>query len=265
MKIIRFVDDNGQIAIGTESDGKTATIVVQKPAGGYEATGDKRTVRKILPPVAPAAIFCIGLNYGGHTRETGMATPEYPVIFMKNPASVIGHKDSIVLPESCRKQPQVDYEVELAVVIGRPAKNVAPENALDHVKGFTIGNDISARIWQKKGGGGQWVRGKSFDTFCPLGPALVTIDDIPDPGNLEIFLSLNGRVMQKSNTSDMIFSVSQLISFISEDTTLLTDTVILTGTPEGVGFVRKPPVYLHPGDILEATIEKIGTLKNRVM
>lgn len=264
MKIIRFVDRNGQICLGTDWDGSTADVVEGTPSGGYEATGERSVVKKMLSPIAPAAIFCIGLNYRGHAAETGMALPEYPVVFMKNPASVLGHKDSIVLPESCRKKPQVDYEAELAVVIGRPAKNVAAENALDYVKGFTIGNDISARIWQKHGGGGQWVRGKSFDTFCPLGPELLTIDEIADPGNLNISLTLNGRVMQQSNTSDMIFSVSRLIAFLSEDTTLLPDTVILTGTPEGVGFVRNPPVFLKFGDALEVSIENIGTLINRV-
>ncbi len=264
MKIIRFVDENGQFCSGTHWDGPTAVVAVETPSGGYEATGERSVVNKLLSPVAPSAIFCIGLNYRGHAAETGMALPEYPVVFMKNPASVIGHQNSIVLPESCRKKPQVDYEAELAVVIGRPAKNVAAENAMDYVKGFTVGNDISARIWQKHGGGGQWVRGKSFDTFCPLGPELVTPDEIADADGLGISLTLNGRVMQQSNTSDMIFSVSRLIAFLSEDTTLLPDTVILTGTPEGVGFVRNPPVFLKSGDVLEASIAHIGTLINHV-
>ncbi|MFO8112904.1 MAG: fumarylacetoacetate hydrolase family protein [Desulfosalsimonadaceae bacterium] len=265
MKILRFIDENGAVCLGTDSDGNTATAVVETPSGAYEITGEKQTIRKILPPVSPAAVFCIGLNYRGHAVETGMALPEYPVVFMKNPASVIGHRENVVLPQSCRETPQVDYEAELAVVIGRAAKNVEAENAMDYVKGFTVANDISARVWQKKGGGGQWVRGKSFDTFCPLGPVLVTCDGIDDPSNLDISLSLNGRVMQQSNTSDMIFSVARLIAFLSEDTTLAAGTVILTGTPEGVGFTRTPPVYLNPGDLLETTIETIGTLENRVV
>lgn len=264
MKIIRFIDENGGVCLGANGDGQTAVIVRESPAGGYEITGEKRAIRKFLPPVAPSAIFCIGLNYRKHAAETGMPFPEYPVVFMKNPVSAVGHKDKIILPGSCRKKPQVDYEAELAVVIGKPAKDVRPENALEYVKGYTVGNDISARIWQKHGGGGQWVRGKSFDTFCPLGPVLVTSDEITTPDKLEISLTLNGRLMQQSNTADMIFSVARLIAFLSEDTTLARDSVILTGTPEGVGFVRNPPVYLAPGDVVEASIEKIGTLENPV-
>jgi 2-keto-4-pentenoate hydratase/2-oxohepta-3-ene-1,7-dioic acid hydratase in catechol pathway len=158
----------------------------------------------------------------------------------------------------------VDYEVELAVILGKPARNVSRENALAHVAGFCVGNDVSARIWQMQGGGNQWVRGKTFDTFCPLGPCLVTADEIPDPDHLHIECRLNGAVMQTGNTSDMIFSVGELIAFLSEDTTLVPGTVILTGTPSGVGFSRKPPVFLKPGDRLEMTIEHIGTLVNRV-
>lgn len=265
MKILRFIDETGGVCLGTAREGSTAAVVFETPSGGYEATGERRTIKRFLPPVEPAAIFCIGLNYRKHAAETGLALPEYPVVFMKNPGAVVGHQANIVLPESCRKPPQVDYEAELAVVISRPVKNVKPENALDYVKGYTVGNDISARRWQKHGGGKQWVRGKSFDGFCPLGPSLVTCDDIPDPGQLGISLALNGRVMQTSNTSDMIFSVSRLIAFLSEDTTLAADTVILTGTPEGVGFVRNPPVFLNPGDVVAATIENIGTLVNPVV
>ncbi|HMA67689.1 MAG TPA: fumarylacetoacetate hydrolase family protein, partial [Desulfosalsimonadaceae bacterium] len=145
------------------------------------------------------------------------------------------------------------------------AKNVSADAALDYVKGYTAANDVSARSWQKNAGGGQWVRGKSFDTFCPLGPVLVTPEEIPDPGNLELTCILNGGTMQRGHTSDMIFSVSRLIAYLSEDTTLLPDTVILTGTPSGVGFTRKPPVYLEPQDILDTRIENIGTLENPVV
>ena len=150
------------------------------------------------------------------------------------------------------------------MVIATTARNVQVENALEHVLGYTCANDVSARRWQKHAGGGQWVRGKSFDTFCPLGPVLVTADEIPDPQSLPIRAVLNGRTMQSSNTVDMIFPVAELIAFISRDTTLLPGTIILTGTPEGVGFARKPPVYLADGDTIEVTIDGIGTLSNPV-
>jgi len=158
----------------------------------------------------------------------------------------------------------VDYEVELAVIIKKKAKNVLPENALDYVLGYTCANDISARRWQMHAGGGQWIKGKSFDTFCPFGPWMVTPDELTDPNNLDIECVLNGNTMQKSNTNDMIFSVPQIISYLSESVTLLPGTLILTGTPSGVGFARKPPVYLSPGDVLETKVDKIGVLKNYV-
>ena len=159
---------------------------------------------------------------------------------------------------------QVDFEVELAVVIGRAAKNISAAKALDYVLGYTIGNDVSARRWQKHGGGGQWVRGKSFDTFCPLGPELVTKDLVPDPQQLRLQCCLNGELMQDANTADMIFSVAELIEYLSDSMTLLPGTVIMSGTPSGVGFARQPPVFLKPGDSLELTIDNLGTLCNPV-
>ncbi len=265
MRIIRFCDEQGNICLGTPDAPGTAGEVVEKEPGEYVPSGRTLTIKRYLPPVSPSAVICIGLNYGRHARETGMEIPERPVVFMKNPASVTGHGESVVLPASCRDPLQVDFEVELAVVMGKAAKNVSEKEALSYVKGYTAANDVSARIWQKHGGSGQWVRGKSFDTFCPLGPWLVTPDEIPNPDNLGLSLALNGEVMQNSRTSDMIFSVRTLIAYLSEDTTLLPDTVILTGTPEGVGFARKPPVYLKPGDRLSLTVEGIGTLENRVV
>ncbi len=272
MKIYRFIDEDGHACLGTSIDedagaqaaGLSAREVIQTPDFSYRETGSSRTVKAFLPPVLPTAIFCIGLNYQGHAEETGMEIPRYPVLFMKNPAAATGHRTPVIIPESCRQKPQVDYEAELAVVIGRKAKNVCEEEALDYVAGYTAANDISARRWQKKAGGGQWVRGKSFDTFCPLGPALVTPDEIEDPNRLGIACRVNGELLQKSSTGDMIFSVARLIAFLTEDTTLLPGTVILTGTPEGVGFTRTPPVFLQPGDAIETTIERIGTLYNPV-
>lgn len=184
---------------------------------------------------------------------------------MKNPAAVAHPGDPVVIPDSCMNPLQTDYEAELAVVIGKSVKNISADDALNYVFGYTAANDVSARRWQKHGGAGQWVRGKSFDTFCPLGPELVTADEIPDPQTLGIKCLLNNKVMQDGHTSDMIFSVAELIRHLSQDMTLVPGTVILTGTPSGVGFVRNPPVYLKPGDKVQVRIEGIGTLSNVVV
>jgi len=264
MRIIRFYDEAGKICYGNRHPDKTITRLKGGFFNEFHDTGTPVRVRKLLAPLQPAAILCIGLNYHRHAVETGMPLPEYPVLFMKNPGALAHPGDPIVLPHSCMQPPQVDYEAELAVVIGRSARNVSATNALDHVAGYTIANDVSARRWQKHAGGGQWVRGKSFDTFCPLGPALVTADEIADPQTLQVKSILNKEIMQNSNTSDMIFGVAELIEYLSDSTTLLPGTVILTGTPSGVGFVRKPPVYLKPGDTMDVEIERIGTLTNTV-
>ena len=264
MRIVRFLNDSENVCFGCDyKDGK-AILLEGDIFGKPVVTNKKVSVKKLLSPVDPSAILCIGLNYREHFKETGMREPDVPVVFMKNPASVTGHEADIILPASCRDPLQVDYEIELAIVIGKRAKNVAQYEALKYVAGYTVANDVSARTWQLKGGGHQWIRGKSFDTFCPLGPELVMTDEKIDPDNLDISCRLNGELMQKGNTSDMIFSIRKLVSFLSEDTTLLPGTVILTGTPSGVGFTRNPPVFLKPGDRLELTIENIGTLVNMV-
>lgn len=206
----------------------------------------------------PPAIFCIGLNYRQHAEETKAKIPEFPVVFMKSPASVIGTGEPIVLPRHLRSD-QVDFEGELAVVIGKQCRNVSRQKALDYVAGYACANDVSARDWQKTWGGSQWCKGKGFDTFCPLG-ALAQVD----PGHLRVRTILNGEVMQDSNTSDMIFDVPRLIEFLNGSTTLLPGTVILTGTPAGVGMARTPPVWLKAGDTVTVEIEKIGVLTNPV-
>ncbi|MFH0974765.1 MAG: fumarylacetoacetate hydrolase family protein [Spirochaetota bacterium] len=260
MRIIRFLDENNHINLGHNYENDSAVLL----SGDMKDTGKIVRVKKLLAPILPPVILCIGLNYKEHAGETGFKLPEYPVLFMKNTASVTNPNDPIIIPRSCAKIPEVDYEIELAVVIGRTAKNVSVADAPYYVFGYTIGNDVSARRWQKNAGSGQWVRAKSFDTFCPLGPVLVTPDEIPDPQSLQLTCSLNGNVMQNANTSDMIFTVAELVSYLSEDTTLLPGTVILSGTPGGVGYTRKPPVYLKPGDVLELKIDGIGTLVNPV-
>ena len=264
MRIIRFIDEAGHHRFGKDFENGQATLLDGDLTTGLIETDKIDNVKKLLAPVVPPAIFGIGLNYHEHAKETGMETPKYPVVFMKNPASIANPEDPIVLHSSCMQPPEVDYEAELAVVIGQPAKDVSTADAMGYVLGYTAANDVSARRWQGRRGSGQWVRGKSFDTFCPLGPELVTADELPDPQNLRITCELNGQVMQDANTGDMIFPVAELISFLSNGVTLLPGTVILTGTPSGVGFTRKPPVYLMPGDTVNVTLEGIGVLSNSV-
>ncbi|MBF0204318.1 MAG: fumarylacetoacetate hydrolase family protein [Desulfamplus sp.] len=265
MRIIRFTDHEGNEWTGCDADDDSATIITGDIFGDFKVTEKRCRIKNILAPLKPVAVLCVGLNYKMHAEETGMSLPEYPVLFMKNPASVTGPYSEIEIPKSCLNPLQVDYEVELGVVIGKSGKNIKPEDAFEHILGCTCANDISARIWQKHGGGGQWVRGKSFDTFCPLGPAIITLDEIKDIQNIDIESRLNGEVMQNGSTSDMIFPVAELISKLSQSTTLLAGTVILTGTPSGVGFTRTPPVYLKPGDILETTITGIGKMINPII
>ena len=264
MRIIRFVDDGGRILYGHGYGDGTAVVLEGDIYGGVTDTGRTVPVKKLLAPVEPSAILGIGLNYHRHARETGLEIPKYPVLFMKNPAALAHPGDPIVIHPSCMNPPEVDYEVELAVVIGRVAADVPVSEALTYVLGYTAANDVSARRWQGGRGGGQWVRGKSFDTFCPLGPELVTPDEIVDPQALRLTCVLNGETMQDATTSDMIFPVAELISFLSRGMTLLPGTVILTGTPSGVGFTRMPPVFLMPGDTVEVSVEGIGTLINPV-
>ena len=218
----------------------------------------------MLAPIQPAAVLCIGLNYRKHAEEGKQAIPENPVLFMKTPSTVQNPGDPIVLPRKLRSD-MVDYECELAVVIGRDCLNVSRADALNYVLGYTCANDVSARDWQRNGGGGQWCRGKTFATFCPLGPVLVTADEIPNPNALKIRTVLNGNVMQDWNTDDMIFDVPALIEFLSASNVLAAGTVILTGTPHGVGFAQTPPLFLKAGDVVTIDIEGIGQLTNPVI
>lgn len=212
---------------------------------------------KLLPPVDPPNIICIGLNYRKHAEETGIPIPPEPLIFIKATTSLCGPGDAIVLP--AHSPDKIDYEAELAIVIGKHAKDITEEEAQDVILGYTVANDVSNRAAQFTDS--QWARAKSYDTFCPVGPAIVTGIDAD---NLNITCRLDGRVMQNSSTSDMIFPCRRIVSHLSRCFTLLPGTLILTGTPEGVGFKRKPPVYLRPGHIVETEIEEIGTLVNPV-
>lgn len=214
----------------------------------------------LAPVPRPGKLICIGLNYRDHAEESNMAIPERPVVFSKFSTAVIAPGEPVVLPAVSA---QVDYEAELAVVIGRRAKNVRPENALSYVLGYTVFNDVSARDLQFADG--QWQRGKSCDTFAPMGPKIITADAIRDPQKLSIKLRLNGKTMQDSNTDQLIFGVAELIAFLSETITLEPGDVIATGTPPGVGFARKPPVFLQAGDVMEVEIEGLGILNTPVV
>ncbi|TSA36212.1 MAG: FAA hydrolase family protein [Verrucomicrobiaceae bacterium] len=263
MKIQRYLDRNGTIGFARLAVDGTS----EKLSGGFEqgfsGTGEAADVAKVLAPVEPPAIFCTGMNYLKHAQETGGKVPQFPILFMKAPSAVQNPGDPIIIPTKLASH-EVDYECELAVVIGRTAKNVSRAEALDYVAGYTCANDVSARDWQVRFGGSQWCRGKTFDTFAPMGPCLVTPDEIPDPNSLAIRTILNGATMQEDNTSDMIFDVPALIEFFSGSTTLRPGTVILTGTPSGVGMARKPPAWLKPGDVVTIGIDGIGSLTNPV-
>jgi len=210
------------------------------------------------------SIIGIGRNYREHAAEQGAAVPDRPMVFYKSPASACLHADDIVVPRVCQEPDQTDYEAELAVIIGTAARNVPHAQALEHVLGYACANDVSARWWQKTGSGGQFCRGKSFDTFCPLGPRVTPAADVPDPQKLRVRCHVSGETRQDASTGDMIFSVADLIAELSRGTTLWPGTVILTGTPGGVGMARTPTAYLKHGDIVEVEIDGLGVLRNRV-
>ena len=212
----------------------------------------------------PPAILCIGKNYSDHAAEMGGKAPEALVLFMKNPASVCGDGDSIVIPPICDEHgPQVDFEGELALIVGRDCRDVPEQDALSVLAGYAAANDVTARWWQREGGGGQFCRGKGFDTFCPIG-AIVPVSAVRDPQSLRVVTRLNGTVMQDSSTSLMLHPVARIIAELSRGTTLLSGTVILTGTPAGVGFGRNPKVFMQAGDVVEVEIEGVGRVRNPV-
>ena len=222
--------------------------------------GERRDVRLASPVTRPSKIICLGKNYAEHAREGGFDNPASPLIFCKTPNTVSGPFDDILTPQSSG---QVDWEVELALVIGRRGKTIAKAAALDHIAGYMVMNDVSGREAQFQDS--QWFRGKAFDTFAPMGPALVTGDEIEDLGNLTLTARVNGEVMQSGNTRDMIFDIPTIIANISQDITLVPGDVISTGTPSGVGIFRDPPVTLKPGDVVACSISEIGTIRNRVV
>ncbi|MBL8875712.1 MAG: fumarylacetoacetate hydrolase family protein [Phycisphaerae bacterium] len=209
-------------------------------------------------------IIGVGMNYAKHAEEQGKGVPERPMLFTKNPMSACLNGDAIVVPKICQDRPQVDFEVELGVVIGEKTKDISKADALKAVLGYCSANDVSARWWQKDGSGGQFCRGKSFDTFCPIGPTLVPASEVKDPQNLRLTTKVNGALLQDANTNDMIFDVATLVHEISRGTTILPGTLIMTGTPSGVGFARTPPIYLKQGDLVEVEVGHLGILRNTV-
>lgn len=250
---VRGLLDGGSAALARAASIRSAERTA------YVATGDAK-----FAPVVPDAgkILCIGLNYRDHAIEGGKAIPTEPVLFAKYANALNGHSGAIVLPRVSQK---VDYEAELVVVIGRRGRDVSESDAMNYVAGYTCGHDVSARDWQMRGAEKQWTIGKTFDSFAPIGPELVTADELPDPHRLRVQLRLNGQTMQDSNTCEFIFSVPQLIAYLTQVVTLDPGDLIFTGTPPGVGFARKPPVWLRPGDVCEVEIEGIGTLQNPVI
>ncbi|XP_018618062.1 fumarylacetoacetate hydrolase domain-containing protein 2A isoform X1 [Scleropages formosus] len=217
----------------------------------------------LLPPVtSPDKVVCVGMNYRDHCLEQNAPIPKEPIIFSKFPSAITGPFDDIILPDESQ---EVDWEVELAFVIGRKGKRIKEEEALSYVAGFTVANDVSARDWQTHRNGKQWLLGKTFDSFCPLGPALVITTMLKDPHSLGIRCRVNGTVVQDSNTNQMIFNIEKLVAWVSKFVTLCPGDVFLTGTPPGVGLFRKPPIFLKKGDVVECEIDEIGVIRNTVV
>ena len=286
MHLVRFRDADGKIRAGVLVRDRiripdSSVAVGSDPLRGLltagedglrqfeqaaDRTNESRSVAdvKVLSPLRePSKIVCVGLNYRSHMLETNSEQPGEPVIFSKFASSIIGPSDAIVIPAAAPKR--VDYEAELAVVIGREGRNIAEADALAYVAGYTVSNDISARDWQLRKPSGQWLLGKTFETFLPLGPAIVTADEVPDYHTLRITCKVSGDLRQDALAEEMLFSVEAVIAYVSRVFRLEPGDLILTGTPAGVGFVRQPPAYLRESDVVETSIDGIGVLTNPVV
>jgi 2-keto-4-pentenoate hydratase/2-oxohepta-3-ene-1,7-dioic acid hydratase in catechol pathway len=259
------VDASSIVSDYTESfwnDGNFERLSQWVGSGASAAAPRVPAATRLGPPIPrPSKIICIGLNYRDHAAESSLEVPREPVLFMKSTTSLVGPNDNVVIPKNAEK---LDWEVELAVIIGATASYVAKNRALDYVAGYALHNDYSERSFQLERGG-QWVKGKSADTFAPLGPFLVTRDEIPDTGHLGLWLKVNGESRQSGNTANMIFDVPTVVSYVSEFMTLLPGDVISTGTPAGVGLGMKPPQYLKAGDVVDLGIEGLGEAQQRVV
>ncbi|XP_070820863.1 fumarylacetoacetate hydrolase domain-containing protein 2A [Chaetodon trifascialis] len=234
----------------------------QRASSSGQCVLERSDIQLLSPVLAPEKVVCVGMNYRDHCLEQNAPIPKEPIIFSKFPSAITGPYDDILLPSESQ---EVDWEVELAFVIGRKGKHIKEEDALSYVAGFTVANDISARDWQMKRNGKQWLLGKTFDSFCPLGPALVTTDAVKDPHNLGVRCLVNGDTVQSSNTDQMIFKTETLVAWVSKFVTLTPGDVFLTGTPPGVGVFRKPPVFLKKGDVVECQIDQLGSIINKVV
>lgn len=272
--MVRFLAKDGRIYYGDAilpagisdiAHTRQARIITGDIFGKHEVTDQIADVRLLLAPLADTkTVRCLGLNYEQHAKESNMPLPKYPVLFYKPFTSLTGPFDPIPIPALAQEAPGLDYECELVVIMGRQARNVPENEALDYVLGYTVGNDVSHREWQLKRGGGQWALGKGFDGWAPFGPGIVSRNLIKNPMKLKIGTKLNGKVVQDSVTKDLIFGVKDIIAFLSKGTTLLPGDVIFTGTPQGVGGGRNPPLWLKDGDVVEVSLEGVGTCTNKV-
>ncbi len=272
MKIYRcLLANSAEPAFVTDftAAGQSAALLQGSLQEGFTPTGEMVVVRELLAPLEPSCVLAIGLNYRMHAAELKLAEPAFPVVFNKWLGSVHPAEQPIRFPDGSIQVEQLDYEAELAIILAHPLRNADPATASAAIFGYSIANDVSARDWQIPGerSGGQWSRAKSFDTFLPLGPCIVTADEMPPNrvGDLRISCRVNGETLQDSRTSDTIFSMAEIVSFLSQGTTLPASTVIITGTPAGVGIGRTPQRFLVPGDVVEIEIEGIGVLRNSVV
>ncbi|KAJ3532213.1 hypothetical protein NM208_g8545 [Fusarium decemcellulare] len=283
-RLIRFVDDEDRVCLGDalvdpaedlvallEAGDLTALELVGKDLFDAKPTDKLRRVKKLLGPLDPEHVpilRCVGLNYAKHIKETGRAPPPYPSIFIKPSRSVTGWNNDIPIPTIAQKD-QLDYEGELAIVIGKEGKDISEEDALKYVAGYTVANDVSARTWQRDpqfaGGVPQWCFSKGFDHFAPMGPAIVSPSVLGAADNLLLQTRVNGEIRQEASTDDLVFGVKKIIAFVSQGTTLEKGSVILTGTPGGVALGMKPPKWLNNGDTVEVSISGIGTVRNRMV
>jgi len=258
MKIIRFEDEQGQVRWGEPVDEQQARAFDGDLFDGLAPTGETLAVKRLLTPYEPAAIHGIGANFKQVFEDAGKPLPEYPIVFFKQLSAIQHPHEPIVLPRLKIAAEQVKFEGELGIILSKTAKNVAEEDAMDYVFGYTIANDVSASDWQRERVGNQWCKGKGFDTFCPFGPAIVTKDDIPEPEKLQIVTRVDGKVEQDDSVGNMVFNVAQIIAFLSAGMTLPKGSLILPGTPVGARFMT-------PGELVEITIDPIGVLSNRAV
>ncbi|KKZ64724.1 hypothetical protein EMCG_09396 [[Emmonsia] crescens] len=276
-RLIRFLSKDGRIYYGDPllaahatdiSHATTARLITGDIFHSPTLTSTTKPISRLLSPLAQkdiSSIRCLGLNYAQHAAEANMPVPKYPILFYKPPAALAGPGDDIPIPGIAQECPGVDYECELVIVMGKQCRDVPEEEALEYVLGYTVGNDVSHREWQLKRGGGQWGIGKGFDGWAPVGPGIVTTKVLGDAGDLGIETRLNGVVVQRSSTRDMIFGVRRTVAWLSRGCTLGPGDLIFTGTPQGVGMGRNPPLWLKHGDKVEVSLEGVGTCENRVV